>query len=231
MGANTAPTALTLHSRSHQQLTGPSDQDESGLLIVESSLLEVNRRLEEEIRIGRMIEAGLQHSLTRAVLVVFHESEWSIQFRTQVADGLLRKHFGQGYEQTFGKQAEEWLQSPVESLVVSGQNGELLSVRTFRDPKEADLVIFFLSETCCSETASTRILKEHLGLTERESEVLFWIAQGKTSPEIGIILQAATTTIKKHVQNILSKLGLENRLSAAVLAYELLAGHSSVSAR
>jgi DNA-binding NarL/FixJ family response regulator len=61
-----------------------------------------------------------------------------------------------------------------------------------------------------------------LGLTPREAEVLFWIAEGKTSPEIALILDAAPTTIKKHVNHILEKLALENRLSAALLAKEIL---------
>jgi DNA-binding CsgD family transcriptional regulator len=61
-----------------------------------------------------------------------------------------------------------------------------------------------------------------LGLTAREAEVLFWIAHGKTSPEIAIILDAALNTVKKHVQNILLKLGVETRLAAALRATEIL---------
>jgi DNA-binding response OmpR family regulator/DNA-binding CsgD family transcriptional regulator len=193
------------------------------------SLEETNRRLEKEIDLRRIAHSSLQRSLDRAVIVAFRRKEWSIHFRTQIADVLLRKHFSHEYEQRFSEQAEAWAQSPLENAVVAGHNGELLSVRTFRDPDHADLAVFFLSESCCSETASIRILKKHLGLTERESEVLFWIAQGKTSPEIGIILDAATTTVKKHVQNILSKLELENRLSAALLANELLSDHLSAA--
>jgi len=57
-----------------------------------------------------------------------------------------------------------------------------------------------------------------LGLTPRETEVLNWIAQGKTNHEIGVILSAATTTICKHVQRIFFKLSVENRTAAAVVA-------------
>jgi DNA-binding NarL/FixJ family response regulator len=45
-----------------------------------------------------------------------------------------------------------------------------------------------------------------LGLTSRETEVLIWIAQGKTNYEIGVILSACTETICKHVEHILCKL-------------------------
>jgi DNA-binding CsgD family transcriptional regulator len=61
---------------------------------------------------------------------------------------------------------------------------------------------------------------ESAELTPREAEVLFWISQGKSNYEIGVILGAKTGTICKHVGHILSKLNVENRTSAAVLALE-----------
>ena len=57
-----------------------------------------------------------------------------------------------------------------------------------------------------------------LGLTARETEVLTWIAQGKTNREIGVILSACTGTICKHVEHILCKLDVKNRTAAAVMA-------------
>jgi len=57
-------------------------------------------------------------------------------------------------------------------------------------------------------------------LTPREAEVLFWISEGKSNHDIGIILGAKTGTICKHVEHILSKLNVENRTSAAVVALE-----------
>src|SRR5882672_958787 len=59
-----------------------------------------------------------------------------------------------------------------------------------------------------------------LKLTPREAEVLFWISRGKSNHDIGIILGAKTGTICKHVVHILSKLNVENRTSAAVVAIE-----------
>jgi DNA-binding NarL/FixJ family response regulator len=62
-----------------------------------------------------------------------------------------------------------------------------------------------------------------LDLTPRETEVLTWIAQGKTNYEIGVILSACTRTICKHVEHILSKLCVENRTAAAAIALATLA--------
>jgi len=57
-------------------------------------------------------------------------------------------------------------------------------------------------------------------LTPREGEVLFWISQGKSNHDIGVILGAKTGTICKHAEHILSKLNVENRTTAAVVAFE-----------
>jgi DNA-binding CsgD family transcriptional regulator len=59
-----------------------------------------------------------------------------------------------------------------------------------------------------------------LKLTPREAEVLLWISRGKSNHEIGIILGTKTGTICKHVEHIFSKLNVENRTSAAVVALE-----------
>ena len=57
-----------------------------------------------------------------------------------------------------------------------------------------------------------------LKLTPREAEVLSWISEGKSNQDIGVILGASTGTICKHVERILSKLNVENRTAAAVVA-------------
>lgn len=65
-------------------------------------------------------------------------------------------------------------------------------------------------------------LQQKLGLTPRESEVLFWVAQGKTNAEIAVILDASHGTIKKHIEHIFEKTGSENRSAAAFRALEVL---------
>jgi DNA-binding CsgD family transcriptional regulator len=52
-------------------------------------------------------------------------------------------------------------------------------------------------------------------LTHRESQVLYWVAMGKTNQEVGTILGARPLTIKKHLEHIYDKLGVPNRTAAA----------------
>jgi LuxR family quorum sensing-dependent transcriptional regulator len=55
-------------------------------------------------------------------------------------------------------------------------------------------------------------------LTARESEVLRWVAHGKSAWEIGEILDITKRTVDEHVQGGVRKLGAANRTHAVALA-------------
>ncbi len=65
-----------------------------------------------------------------------------------------------------------------------------------------------------------------LGLTPRAAETLLWLSQGKTNSDIALILGITESTIKKHVQEIFEKLGIETRGAAVVRALEVLSSPS-----
>lgn len=55
-------------------------------------------------------------------------------------------------------------------------------------------------------------------LTPRETEVLSWIAKGKTNRDVGEILGMSPRTVNKHLEHVFEKLGVETRAAAAALA-------------
>jgi DNA-binding CsgD family transcriptional regulator len=61
-----------------------------------------------------------------------------------------------------------------------------------------------------------------LGLSAREAEVLYWVAAGKSGPVISTILGIRHDTVRSHLKKIFAKLGVENRLSAALRALQIL---------
>jgi len=63
---------------------------------------------------------------------------------------------------------------------------------------------------------------EPLGLTRRETEVLYWVMQGKTNPEIASILSLSALTIRTHLERVYQKLEVETRTAAAMQALEKL---------
>jgi DNA-binding NarL/FixJ family response regulator len=65
-------------------------------------------------------------------------------------------------------------------------------------------------------------LEAALCLTPKEAEVLLWVAQGKSNAEIGVILNNSESTVKKHMEHILEKLGVESRGAAGLRAIEVL---------
>ncbi len=69
-----------------------------------------------------------------------------------------------------------------------------------------------------SDAATVEATMLAFGLTLRESEVLYWVAKGKTNRDIGDILGSSPATVKKHLERVYEKLGVETRTAAASLA-------------
>lgn len=67
---------------------------------------------------------------------------------------------------------------------------------------------------------SAQVVAAQFDLTEREMEVLQLIATGATNREIAEELVVSEGTVKNHVSNILSRLGLRDRTQAAIFARE-----------
>ncbi len=66
-----------------------------------------------------------------------------------------------------------------------------------------------------------RTLEKTVRLTERETEVLRLLVQGRSNKEIAQALQIVEDTVKTHVKHILAKLGVQSRTQAVLYAIRL----------
>lgn len=70
------------------------------------------------------------------------------------------------------------------------------------------------------KTRNGRAVAMGSGLTERECDVLSLVAKGMSNAEIATELTLSEHTVKSHVQNLLGKLRLRNRIHAVIYAFE-----------
>lgn len=168
-----------------------------------------NERLEAEVTLRLDAEAQLAQSLDRALLIA--DRSGRIVFRTLRATNLLHKHLPAHLP---GRLPPEL--ASAERYV--SRAGALLLQRFTQRNDDALTVLYLVEEHTPAGPADLM----QLGLTPRQSEVLYWIAQGKTNAETAIILGTSPRTVDKHVEQLLERLGVENRLAAAARAGEIL---------
>jgi DNA-binding NarL/FixJ family response regulator len=110
-------------------------------------------------------------------------------------------------------------ETPLGQAVAAGQGRRLkFEYLSTIDPAEH---LFRVTEV--ENGNANDVLREQLQLTQREAEVLTWISRGKSNRDIGEILGISPRTVNKHLEQIFTKLGVENRTSAAAQATKILA--------
>jgi transcriptional regulator EpsA len=67
---------------------------------------------------------------------------------------------------------------------------------------------------CERNQVETLVMRLAPALSERERQIMVWVALGKTNPEIGCILQISEFTVKNHMKSIFGKLDVSNRAQA-----------------
>ncbi len=69
-----------------------------------------------------------------------------------------------------------------------------------------------------SDESVIRAMALSFKLTPKEAEVLYWVVKGKINRDIGDILGSSPMTVKKHLEHVFAKLGVETRTAAAGMA-------------
>jgi DNA-binding NarL/FixJ family response regulator len=117
---------------------------------------------------------------------------------------------------------QRWLEgasraaAEVRPLIAPRGASQLVCTLQGRTPDDDWLVV--LREV--SDAAAVEATMQALRLTLRESEVLYWVVKGKTNRDIGDILGSSPATVKKHLERIYEKLGVETRTAATAVALQ-----------
>ena len=148
-----------------------------------------------------------------------------IRWSTPQAVRLLQSAFPTAGDNVLPETIRTW-------LTTSADGADGRQAPELETPAGTELALTFLGRTGEDEYLfrltrddgddATGRLREHYGVTARESEVLLWIGRGKSNRDIAEILGLSPRTVNKHLEQIYTKLGVENRASAAVLAIRVI---------
>ncbi len=106
-------------------------------------------------------------------------------------------------------------EKPEEGLCTLTLAGRTLTARRLGSAGLGE-VMWLLGLRAVNAPAASRLATA--SLTQRETEVLSWIAKGKTNRDVGDILGVSPRTVNKHLEHVFEKLGVETRAAAAALA-------------
>ncbi|HEX7254670.1 MAG TPA: helix-turn-helix transcriptional regulator [Gaiellaceae bacterium] len=157
-------------------------------------------RLWHAARTRRLLGAAL------AELEHAHESESSgvvllsvagdVEFASPPARRLLTDYFGAETGAVLPSEIAGWLERGSEPLLHRRDGRELTVERV-------------------EHALHLRERQVEADLTARELEVLAWVARGKTNAQIAELLWLAPSTVRKHLENVYAKLGVNTRTAAA----------------
>ena len=141
--------------------------------------------------------------------IIAADASGRVRYSSLRGEQFLERYFGVVAGDRLPASLKHWLQSAVLglSLILDGDTGQL-TIRLLEAKSKTGWCLL-LSE----RAVPFHSMKQ--SLTAREREVLDWVAVGKSNCQIGQILNLTTATVRKHLQNIFLKLGVENRTAAA----------------
>ncbi len=157
-------------------------------------------------------------------------SDGKLMWQTPLARELLLRYYGTEAPQT-PEPVLTWLRRHVtetEALIEPPRLSLELGPKrlTFRlhqkigdnagPMEESDDWLIIMREV--SDESVIEAMSLSFKLTPREAEVLYWVVKGKINRDIGDIVGSSPMTVKKHLERVFVKLGVETRTAAAGMA-------------
>lgn len=184
-------------------------------------------------RMGVHMQGARQARQTRNALDAFgyasitvRASDGRLMWQTPLARDLLLQYYGTAAPQT-PQPVVDWLrrhlqdaQRQIEPPRLSAELGaRRLTFRLHQQTGDDDWLIVMRE---VSDNAVIESMSLAFKLTAKEAEVLYWVVKGKINRDIGDILGSSPATVKKHLERIFAKLGVETRTAAAAMAMNRL---------
>jgi len=180
---------------------------------------EMIARVATHMRTARLVRQANKaiEAVGLAVVTLNHklEPEWM----TPGANTLLRSNSPESGPQSLPAALQSWLEATAHSssaqeaaAVCDFEHGEqALRARLLGQSGSAQMLL--LEQHGAPAPAANSLASYRL--TQREIEVLMWVARGKTNKDIAEILGMSPRTVNKHLEHIYVKLGVETRTAAA----------------
>jgi CheY-like chemotaxis protein/DNA-binding CsgD family transcriptional regulator len=184
-------------------------------------------------RMGVHLAGARERRQTRNALDAFgyatitvRAADGALLWQTPLARELLLRYFGTQAPQT-PPEVWAWLQQSLARLDQPGEPPRLsiergttrLGFRLHQQIGDVEAQgdwLIVMREV--SDTAVIEAIGLSFKLTPKEAEVLYWVVKGKTNKDIGEILGSSPMTVKKHLERVFVKLGVETRTAAAGMA-------------
>jgi DNA-binding response OmpR family regulator/DNA-binding CsgD family transcriptional regulator len=154
--------------------------------------------------------------------ITVRPSDGRLMWQTPLARDLLLQYYGTSAPET-PQPILDWLRrhlgdarQNIEPPKLSAELGaRRLTIRLHRQTGDDDWLIVMRE---VSDAAIIESMSLAFKLTAREAEVLYWVVKGKINRDIADILGASPATVKKHLERVFAKLGVETRTAAAAMA-------------
>ncbi|MDO9167378.1 MAG: response regulator transcription factor [Rhodoferax sp.] len=158
--------------------------------------------------------------------ITVRASDGRLMWQTPLARDLLLRYYGTSAPQT-PEPVLKWLRRHVADAValiepprLSIESGpKRLTFRLHQqigDSEGGGDWLIIMQEV--SDESVIEAMSFSFKLTPREAEVLYWVVKGKINRDIGDILGSSPMTVKKHLERVFAKLGVETRTAAAGMA-------------
>ncbi|WP_081708512.1 response regulator transcription factor [Rhodoferax saidenbachensis] len=183
-------------------------------------------------RMAVHLQGARERRQTRSALDAFgyatitvRASDGCLMWQTPLARDLLERYCGTHAPHT-PSAVREWLTQCVRGMdhaeppkLTIERGATRLTFRLHQRTGDSDGILeggdWLIVMREVSDTAVIEAMSLSFKLTAKEAEVLYWVVKGKTNKDIGDILGSSPMTVKKHLERVFVKLGVETRTAAA----------------